>query len=288
VPNQRLNANQCIASPHGQYLLYMASDGNFYIYDLAHNVGTWGPGTYGHPGAYAIMQGDGNLCIYDANNVYLWCSGTSGTNAERLDMGDDGRIIIYKSAWNSGTSDGQFYGTAVAHPGCDIGIGTGWTGVLGSGQCFVSPNGRFELLMQGDGNLLIYDRSVTPNKALWSSGTAISPADPGFAMRTLYSYDALGNLLRVDQKGTAPNDSTQWRTRTFTYDSLSRLLTANNPESGTIPYSYDLDGNLLQKTSPAPNQTGTATQTVSYCYDALHRVTGKGTARKAVRWPRPL
>src|SRR6185437_16216740 len=79
-----------------------------------------------------------------------------------------------------------------------------------------------------------------------------------------------------DQKGSSPNDSTQWRTRTFTYDSLSRLLTANNPESGTITYSYDADGNLLQKTSPAPNQTGTATQTVSYCYDELHRVTGKG------------
>src|SRR5882724_9652634 len=94
--------------------------------------------------------------------------------------------------------------------------------------------------------------------------------------RTLYAYDALGNLLRVDQKGTAPADSSQWRTRTFTYDSLSRLLTATNPESGTITYSYDADGNLLQKTSPAPNQTGTATQTVSYCYDALHRVTGKG------------
>jgi RHS repeat-associated protein len=93
---------------------------------------------------------------------------------------------------------------------------------------------------------------------------------------TLYQYDALGNLLRVDQKGSAPTDSTQWRTRTFTYDSLSRLLTATNPESGSITYSYDADGNLLQKTSPLANQTGTATQTVSYCYDALHRVTGKG------------
>src|SRR5262249_41035693 len=63
--------------------------------------------------------------------------------------------------------------------------------------------------------------------------------------------------------------------RNFTYDSLSRLLTANNPESGTISYSYDAGGNLLQKTSPAPNQTGTATQTISYCYDLLNRVTGK-------------
>jgi len=51
---------------------------------------------------------------------------------------------------------------------------------------------------------------------------------------------------------------------------------ATNPESGTISYVYDADGSLLQKTSPAPNQTGAATQTVSYCYDVLHRVTGKG------------
>jgi RHS repeat-associated protein len=112
-----------------------------------------------------------------------------------------------------------------------------------------------------------------------SSTTLAGGTDPGglFAPYvTLYQYDALGNLLRVDQKGSAPSDSTQWRTRTFTYDSLSRLLAASNPESGTITYSYDADGNLLQKTSPAPNQTGTATQTVSYCYDALHRVTGKG------------
>jgi uncharacterized protein RhaS with RHS repeats len=44
--------------------------------------------------------------------------------------------------------------------------------------------------------------------------------------KTLYAYDALGNLIRVDQKGSPPGDSTQWRTRTFTYDSFSRLLTA--------------------------------------------------------------
>jgi RHS repeat-associated protein len=113
-----------------------------------------------------------------------------------------------------------------------------------------------------------------PSASALSGGYDASAID-NQPFRTLYTYNGLGNLLRVDQKGTAPSDSSQWRTRTFTYDSLSRLLTANNPESGTITYSYDLDGNLLQKTSPAPNQTGTATQMVSYCYDALHRVTSK-------------
>src|SRR5260221_9052483 len=214
-------------------------------------------------------------------------SGTNGTYAERLDMEDDGRIIISKSAWNSGTSNGQFNGGVIAHPGCDVGIGTGTTGVLGSGQCFVAPNGYFELLLQSDGNMVIYDRTVTPNAALWSSGTAVSAADPGFALRTLYTYDALGNLTCVEQHGDATtgtgcaaapsSDATSpWRVRRFTYDSFSRLLTANNPESGLIIYAYDADGELLQKTSPAPSQPGTLTQTVSYCYDELHRVTGRG------------
>jgi RHS repeat-associated protein len=119
-----------------------------------------------------------------------------------------------------------------------------------------------------------------PSFTAGPSASALSGGyDPGVIdnqpLRTLYTYDAVGNLLRVEQHGDT-TDSTKWRIRTFTYDSVSRLLTANNPESGTITYSYDVDGNLLQKTSPAPNQTGSATQTVSYCYDALHRVTGKG------------
>src|SRR4029077_4517137 len=106
-------------------------------------------------------------------------------------------------------------------------------------------------------------------------------------LRTLYTYDALGNLTCVEQHGDAASGTgcsaspssdagSPWRVRRFTYDSLSRLLTANNPESGLITYSYDADGELLQKASPAPNQTGTLTQTVSYCYDELHRVTGRG------------
>ena len=94
----------------------------------------------------------------------------------------------------------------------------------------------------------------------------------------------MGNLTQVQQKGGV-SDATQWRPRSFTYDSFSRLLTATNPESGTICYGtwlagqcvngYDNDNNLLAKTSPAPNQTGAATVTVNYAYDALNRLTAK-------------
>jgi RHS repeat-associated protein len=95
------------------------------------------------------------------------------------------------------------------------------------------------------------------------------------ALATCYTFDPLDNLIRVDQKGGS-TDPTQWRTRTFIYDSLSRLVSATEPESGTTSYSYDNNGNLLNQTSPAPNQTGTATVTISYCFDALNRLTAKG------------
>jgi RHS repeat-associated protein len=91
---------------------------------------------------------------------------------------------------------------------------------------------------------------------------------------TDYTYDALDNLLTVNQKGNDPN-SAHWRPRTFTYDSLSRLLTANNPESGTINYAYDPIGNLISKQAPLPNQTGASTVTTAYVYDALNRLTKK-------------
>lgn len=92
---------------------------------------------------------------------------------------------------------------------------------------------------------------------------------------TLYTYDTLNNLTRVDQKGDQPSDSSKWRTRTFTYDSLSRLTSATNPESGTISYTYDNDDNVLTKVAPKPNQTGGLTVTTTYTYDALHRLAQK-------------
>src|SRR5262249_19681613 len=66
-----------------------------------------------------------------------------------------------------------------------------------------------------------------------------------------------------------------WRPRSFTYNSLSQMLSAKNPESGTVSFNYDSDGNISTRTSPAPNQTGSATVTLTYSYDPLHRTTQK-------------
>src|SRR5205823_6232079 len=107
--------------------------------------------------------------------------------------------------------------------------------------------------------------SFTTSAAGMSGGTDGPPVFSGHAYTTFYSYDALGDLLQVTQKG-GTTDQSKWRIRTSTYDSHSRLLTASNPESGTITNFHDNGGNLLQKVMPSPNQTGSAQHSVSYCY----------------------
>jgi RHS repeat-associated protein len=88
---------------------------------------------------------------------------------------------------------------------------------------------------------------------------------------TDYTYNVLDDLVGVTQKGGST--STNWRTRSFQYDSLGRLTQAVNPESGTINYSYDTASNLFQKAAPQANTPGTTYTT--FCYDADNRLASK-------------
>lgn len=135
---------------------------------------------------------------------------------------------------------------------------------------------------------------------LTGGADAVNPSSPSVntPIVTLYAYDVLNNLVRVDQKGDQPSDSSKWRTRTFNYDSLSRLKCAANPEitpglatvnpatlpttdsgtytAGTTYYTYDSDGNLLTKTMPKANQlSNSVTVVTTYSYDELHRLKQK-------------
>ena len=235
---QTLNTGQCITSPKGQYMFYMQSDGNLYIYDIAHNVVTWATNTSGHSGAYATMQTDGNFVVYSSGGTALWSSGTSGTYAERLEMEDDGRIIIYRHIWASGTSHG-FGLSSLSHPSCDVGNGIGNTGVLGAGSCIVAPNGHFEGLMQTDGNFVLYDLSTNPPTSYWSTGTTLTPMSPGVTLATTYTYDVLDHLTGVSQAaGLYNGQSGSAQSRTYNFDPLGRLTSATTPESGTVTNYY--------------------------------------------------
>jgi len=67
--------------------------------------------------------------------------------------------------------------------------------------------------------------------------------DPlGANYQTIYGYNAVGNLVSVAQ------DYLSQPPRQFVYDSLSRIVSATNPESGTTTFKYDEAGNLLVRT----------------------------------------
>jgi RHS repeat-associated protein len=85
------------------------------------------------------------------------------------------------------------------------------------------------------------------------------PGTGGLNYTTTYAYDVLGNLKTVTQGS---------QTRSFTYDSLSRLKSTVNPESGTINYVYDNNDNLTQKTDAR-------SISITISYDVLNRPTLK-------------
>lgn len=99
---------------------------------------------------------------------------------------------------------------------------------------------------------------------------------------TSYSHNALDKLISVQQGA---------QSRSYVYDSLSRLTDVTNPESGTTHYEYDGNGNISWKrdarnartdfTYDALNRISTrsytdATPDVTYSYDASNVLYSKG------------
>src|SRR5690348_3040221 len=75
------------------------------------------------------------------------------------------------------------------------------------------------------------EKEVAPRWLRQLSCVEVVPSS-GSPLETDYQYDALGNLVQVDQWGGPYGNSGGNRQRTFIYDSLSRLVSSANPETG--------------------------------------------------------
>jgi RHS repeat-associated protein len=79
----------------------------------------------------------------------------------------------------------------------------------------------------------------------------------------------------VNQKGGS-SSSSQWRTRTFTYDMLGRALSSSTPEAGTTSYSYPSgSGSCAGIVTLVCGRIDANSTATTYSYDALKRLTGK-------------
>ena len=108
-PDQTMDAGDLRRSQNGRYRLYMQGDGNLVMYDTSNGAALWSSGTSGNN--HAVMQGDGNLVVYPAAGAALWSSGTGGRNGARLEVQDDGNLVLYQGGtaiWsrNSGPVSG--------------------------------------------------------------------------------------------------------------------------------------------------------------------------------------
>ena len=149
-----LHEDQYVVSGDGVDTLNMQEDGNLVVISLGHAI--WASGTSGNPGAYAVMQGDGNLVVYSSSGAGLWASGTSGHGGASVVMQDDGNLVVYSSTgalWAGGSFNNALYAPTT----------------LAVGQWLTIPAETYKLVMQGDGNLVDYTSGGT---AVWASGTS--------------------------------------------------------------------------------------------------------------------
>ncbi|HSX47567.1 MAG TPA: hypothetical protein VLF63_02220, partial [Patescibacteria group bacterium] len=153
-------------SPSLAYRLVLQKGGNLVEYDST-GTAIWASGTNGQSIAYLTVQGDGNIVLRDIYGVAQWTPTTQGLGGNRLQLNDDGHMVVYADSYlivwyNSfGNTSGagvlsRFTGTMNIN------------GVLTTEHQLVSPTRQYRLILQTDGNLVIYNRN---NVAIWSTGT---------------------------------------------------------------------------------------------------------------------
>ncbi|MEU8975946.1 hypothetical protein AB0D11_43355 [Streptomyces monashensis] len=188
----------------------------------------WSTGTSGNPGAYAVMQTDGNLVVYKSGGGpgkggALWASGTYGNPGAYATVQDDGNVVVYAKAshsplWAGGTyaRHQTTYGGTALKPGW-------WT------------QGTYtRLVMQMDGNLVMYRRR--DGAAIWSSHTYGHPG--AYAV-----MQTDGNFVVYKSTGGSDKGGALWTTGT--YHNPGAYVTMQN------------DGNLVvYKSTGGPGKGG--------------------------------
>lgn len=213
-----------LLSPNGHYFLALQSDGNVVIWDYytpTTVVWSTNSATTATAGQNYVLsyQSDGNLVLYTSSSLprkVLWSSSTVNVVPGTLAMQDDGNLVIYigsVSIWNTNTNKG------VAAVSCatffNVGSYMVKSQVLTPCQALFSLDGGHMLIMQLDGNLVLYNTKESPSKVTWKTNT-IFPSWQGYY--TTLNFEANGNLVLF------ANFALKWSTGTNGKDSTTLVL----------------------------------------------------------------
>ncbi len=203
APGQSITPGQYIISPDNQSVLFLQKDGDLVQYDNFKAV--WSSGTAGTNAAKLVMQTDGNLVLYDKNMNPLWDSQTQNNSGAWLNLQSDGNLVIY-----SKTNQPLWATSAIDNPNNLSYVDTTMPdSYLLPGQSLYTANRTYRLVLQTDGNLVLYDQNGKP---LWNTGTEGIP--PGFL-----ALQGDGNLVLYSQYGTP-----LWDTYTIGYSNDNLVI----------------------------------------------------------------
>ena len=205
--------------------------------------GRWTKTTYdGLGGEVKVETGDGAGTKSVVETEYGPCACSPVGKVSRVSQPYAPGGTVY---WTNYGYDGLGRVTSIAHPG-----NSGATTYVYEGNTVkvTDPAGKWKkYTLDALGNLV---QVTEPNPA------------GGAEYQTYYAYNLRGQLTTV----TMPRGRAT-QTRTFNYElSSGRLLSATNPENGTVSYTWNADGTLLRKTDAKG-------QKVEYSYDGHRRVT---------------
>jgi RHS repeat-associated protein len=157
---------------------------------------------------------------------------------------------------------------------------------VGSAKSIVNPDGSATSTTYSANSSVVTETIIDPagkTRVLGYDGLgrliSVTEDPNGLNYSTAYTYNALDDLLSVTQGSQLPGcaSGTAQVSRSFSYDSLSRLTSACNPESGTTNYTYPTPSAVCSG-DPSAVCTRTDARAISTTYtynDPLNRLTSK-------------
>lgn len=211
-----LRRDDYLLSPDSQTVLTLQRNGNLALYSNFKLI--WETGTQGNSVGRLVMQADGNAVLYNGSNQALWSTQTDGNPNARLTLQTDGNMVAYsfgnQPLWATYTLHNPDH---LSYVNTSLEPGLGGLGRMYPGQQIETADRRFKLVLQRDGNLVLY----SPSRALWATGT------DGRAVAFL-AIQPDGNLVLYDRDGKV-----LWTNHTTRFG-LTRLIA--QPDGNLVLY----------------------------------------------------
>lgn len=226
------------ASGHGADFVVMQSDGNFVGY-LNSGLATWATNTGGSGATHLVVQSDGNLVLYTSANRAVWSSGTAWSGEQGHIVQWSGDTKSQKTAWYVTPDYKREWIPDIGTYNCLKGQGVAGPDVLPAGtlnqlpdqnnqwvpcgdtmainrtlrrnMALHSADGRYTLILQGDGNLVLYgpsgralwanSRSTTDFVVMQGDGNLVGYTNGGNATWASNTTSSGGNRLVVQNDG---------------------------------------------------------------------------------------